>query len=105
MDFALPTPPIAAPPAGDVSAYLTKPGSRAAAERAAREFEAVFIGQMTEAMFSGLGAQAPFGGGQAETLWRSMLAQETGRSIAQAGGIGIADTVMRALVAQQEESR
>jgi len=68
----------------------------------AQEFEAVFIGQMTEAMFAGLKTEAPFGGGHAEGMWRSQLSQEIGRSISAAGGIGIADAVLRSMIAQQE---
>ncbi len=69
---------------------------------AAEEFEAVFIGQMTETMFSGLKAEEPFGGGHAEKMWRSQLSQEMGRSITKSGGIGIADSVYRSMIAQQE---
>lgn len=76
-----------------------------AAVKAAREFEAVFIGQMTEAMFAGLETPEPFGGGHAETLWRSMLAQEMGASIARAGGIGVADAVLREMIALQENAQ
>lgn len=104
MDLGLSLPQPAPAPQSAVPAHLASPGSRAAAERAAKEFEAIFIGQMTETMFSGLKAEEPFGGGHAETLWRSMLAQEMGSSMARAGGIGVADAVLRSMLDMQEEA-
>jgi Rod binding domain-containing protein len=35
-------------------------------------------------------------------MWRSFLSDEYGKSFAKAGGIGIADHVYGALIAQQE---
>ena len=57
---------------------------------------------MTEAMFAGLETEEPFGGGHAEKMWRSQLSQEMGRSISASGGIGIAESVYRSMIAQQE---
>ncbi len=108
MDLTL-SPGIAQNPFGQVlpAALAKAPNARAtgnekAMRETAQEFEAVFIGQMTEAMFAGLKSEEPFGGGHAEDMWRSQLSQEMGRSIAQSGGIGIADAVMRSMIAQQE---
>ena len=105
MELGLSIPPVHAEPLRPAAASLAKPGSRAAAENAAREFEAIFIGQMTESMFAGLKTEEPFGGGHAETMWRSMLAQEMGNTIARGGGIGIADAVLRSMIDMQEEAR
>jgi Rod binding domain-containing protein len=110
MDFAL-SAPVASTGAitlpGQMSRMPRVPANLTAAQQqqmqsVAREFEAVFIGQMTESMFSGLKSEAPFGGGHAESMWRSQLAQEMGNTIAEGGGIGIADSVYRSMLAQQE---
>lgn len=76
--------------------------SAEAATRAAEEFEAVFIAQMLESMFEGLDPDSLFGGGQSEDVYRSLLSQEYGKSIAQAGGIGMADAVRREILKLQE---
>jgi flagellar protein FlgJ len=70
--------------------------------RVAEEFEAVFLGQMLEYMFDGIDTDGPFGGGQGERVFRSLLLQEYGKATAARGGIGIADSVLRQLIAAQE---
>jgi len=40
-------------------------------------------------------AQAVFGEGTAGSIWKSFLAEEIGKQIAQAGGIGLADAIDR----------
>lgn len=80
---------------------LDTAGVRAVAE----EFEAVFLSTMMQHMFSGLETDGPFGGGQSEETWRSLLIEEYGKSIAAAGGIGIADEIARELLTLQEMTR
>jgi Rod binding domain-containing protein len=78
--------------------------SQASAEKAttaAEDFESVFLNNMMQQMFSGLG-EGPFGGGPAAGVWRSFLTDEYAKTFARAGGIGIADHVRSALLAQQE---
>lgn len=72
------------------------------ARKTAREFESFFIGQMLEHMFKSVPTDSFFGGGHAEGMYRSMLLQQYGRSIAERGGIGIADMVSRQLLKVQE---
>lgn len=71
-------------------------------DAAAQEFEAQFISQMMENMFSGLDTDGPLGGGDAEETYRSMLVNEYGKLISRAGGIGVADHVKREMLALQE---
>jgi Rod binding domain-containing protein len=52
-------------------------------------------------MFAGVN-EGPFGGGQAANTWRSFLTDEYARNFAKAGGIGIADSVYKELIALQE---
>lgn len=70
--------------------------------KTAEEFEAVYLSQMLRPMFDGIEVEAPFGGGQAEDMYRSLMVDEYGKSIAKSGGIGIADQVMREMLRMQE---
>ncbi len=72
--------------------------------RAASEFEAFFLARALEPMFEGIATEAPFGGGMAETMWRSLLVDEYGKAFARSGGIGIADAMVRDLVSLQENT-
>ncbi|MCZ6860992.1 MAG: rod-binding protein [Alphaproteobacteria bacterium] len=72
------------------------------AREAAQEFEAVFLAQMVSHMFAGIKTDKNFGGGSSEDIYRSMMAQEYGKTLAKAGGIGIADQVMREIIRIQE---
>lgn len=69
---------------------------------AAESFEAVFLGQMLQPLFQDLETDGLFGGGQAEGMYRSILVDEVGKSIAQSGGIGIAEMVAAELIKLQE---
>jgi len=68
----------------------------------AEDFEAVFLSQMLKPMFEGIETDGPFGGGQAEGMWRSLMVDEYGKSIAKSGGIGIAESVMSEMLRLQE---
>ncbi len=61
----------------------------------------MFLNTMFQQMFGDVG-QGPFSGGPAAGTWRSFLVDEYAKTFAKAGGIGIADHVQRALLAQQE---
>jgi len=76
--------------------------STAAAEKAAQEFEAVFIGQMLSAMFAGVKTDGPFGGGSGEEIFRSLMIEEYAKTIAGQGGFGLADQVKREILRLQE---
>jgi flagellar protein FlgJ len=75
----------------------------AGAEKAARQFEAMFVSQMLQHMFSGIKSDGIFDGGQGEQMYKSMLLDEYGKMIANQGrGIGVADAVRRSLLQGQE---
>lgn len=76
-----------------------------AAKKAAQEFEAMYIGQMLNHMYSGLPTDGYFGGGNAEEIYRSMMVTEYGNMIAEKGGIGMADHVYREMIRMQEGAR
>ncbi len=70
--------------------------------KTAQDFEAVFLSQMLKPMFDGIETEAPFGGGSAEKMYRSLMVEEYGKSIAQSGGIGLADSIMSEMLKMQE---
>lgn len=69
-----------------------------------KKFEAMFVTQMMNYMFTGLdGGKSYFGGGHAEEMFRPMLTDEYGKMVANQGnGIGLADKVAKVLMAHQE---
>lgn len=74
----------------------------AAALASAKDFELFFLQQTFETMFQGVGSDTLFGGGEGETVYRSLLLQEYAKVTAQNGGIGIADAVQREILRSQE---
>ena len=74
----------------------------AKAEKVAQDFEAFFLGQMLQPMFASISVDPPFGGGNAEEIWRSLMVDEMGKAMAKAGGIGIAAHVKREILRLQE---
>jgi peptidoglycan hydrolase FlgJ len=69
------------------------------------EFEAMFIAEMMKPMFEGISTEAPFGGGKGEEIFRGMLMQEYGKSLAETGGIGIARSVKAELIRAQAQEQ
>lgn len=76
--------------------------TEAQARKAAQDFEAFFIGQTMEAMFTGIETDGPFGGGNAEQMFRSLLTDQYGKEMARNGGIGIANQVYAEILKTQE---
>jgi len=72
------------------------------AGKKAKEFESVFISQFLGSMFSGISTDGPFGGGEGEEMFRSMLIDQFGQAIEQRGGFGLAASVTKELLKQQE---
>lgn len=98
----------ALPPAADprlAAPVAPRPAANAAATaRTARDFEAMALGALLQPMFDGLGKGGPFGGGPGEEMWRPMLVNEFARAIADHGGLGIGDAVLRQMITMQEQS-
>jgi Rod binding domain-containing protein len=76
--------------------------SAAKAEKVAQDFEAVFLSQMLQPMFKDIEPEEPFGGGQGEDIWKSMMIDEIGKQMAKNGGIGLAASVKREILRMQE---
>ncbi|MFA6267535.1 MAG: flagellar assembly peptidoglycan hydrolase FlgJ [Pseudolabrys sp.] len=83
-------------------AGLTGDALKTRAKAASQDFEAVFLNNMFQQMFTGIQGDGPFGGSGATGVWRSFLVDEYSKSFAKSGGIGIAGQVYDTLLAQQE---
>jgi len=77
------------------------PAVAAKARAKAQDFEAVFLNSMFGHMFAHV-SEGPYSGGEAAKTWRSFLTEEYSKNFAKAGGIGIADSVYKQLIAVQE---
>lgn len=73
-----------------------------ALRRVAEEFESVFLSEMLAPMFESLDTEGLGGGGMGEQIFRPMLVERYAESISRAGGIGIADSVVREFMRMQE---
>lgn len=68
--------------------------------KAAQELEATFLSEMLKS--AGLGkVPEAFGGGQGEDQFASFLRAEQARAMAQAGGIGLAESLFHSLKARE----
>lgn len=74
-------------------------------EDAAKEFEAVFLSEMIRPMFEGLEVDPLFGGGRSEEIFRGMMIEEYGKTMANAGGIGLASYVKAELLRIQQDAQ
>ena len=91
------TPTVRQPGAG-----LT-PGQISKVRTQAEEFEGVFLNTLTKEMFATLKSdQTAMGGGFGEETWRSMQSEQLAASMAQNGGLGIAEQLLPDLLAMQE---
>jgi Rod binding domain-containing protein len=77
-------------------------GNSAAAIKASKEYEGVFISQFLGSMFSGISADGPTGGGEGEEMFRSLMIDQYGKSMEQRGGFGLASALQRQLLKHQE---
>ena len=81
----------------------TSPAGRLRAQ--AVELEGVFLNTLLKEMFSSIKTDsASFGGGFGEETWRGMQSEQLADSIAQAGGLGLADQIMDGLLQIQGAS-
>ena len=92
---------LAIGPAPALPATNVSPAVAAKARAKAQDFEAVFLNSMFSHMFAHVN-EGPYSGGDAAKTWRSFLTEEYSKNFAKAGGIGIADSVYKQLIAVQE---
>ena len=77
--------------------------NEAGIDKVAEDFEAFFAGTYFEQMFSGIEPDPITGGGEGESMFRSLMVQEYGKSVAKQHVLGIADVVKRQLLQLQEQ--
>jgi len=82
---------------------LSAAKNKVQADKAAQEFEAVFVNEMLSTMFEGVKTDGPFGGGPAESIFRSLMLDQYSKTIAEQGGFGLANQVKRELLRAQEK--
>jgi flagellar protein FlgJ len=69
----------------------------------AEDFEGVFLNTLTKELFSSIKTdQSVMGGGFGEETWRSMQSEQLAATMAQNGGLGIAEQLLPDLLAMQE---
>lgn len=90
-----------APVGATTTAQLAKLKGGADVDKASQDFEAMFMTQMLQPMFEGLGADPTFGGGHGEEVMKTFLLQEYGKIAAKAGTLGIASHVKDQMIKAQ----
>jgi peptidoglycan hydrolase FlgJ len=96
---------------GDISvqnALSTRFAARAAAAKnaanakaAAKDFEAMFMAQMLQPMWEGVGDDNVFGGGHGEEMMRGFLTQEYGKAMAKGSNSGLSDAIQSEIIRLQ----
>ena len=88
-------------PAGSLPAASFDPSQL---RKAARDFEAMAIGELLKPMFDTIDqSKGLFGGGAGEAAWKPILVEHMARNIAARGGLGLAEHVYQSLLRMQEE--
>ena len=101
-DITALTPPVQAAAS---TPFVPRNADLAAAKKAGEDFEAFFMSQAFENMFSGVDADPLFGGGNGESVYRSLLIQEYSKVAAKSGATGIGDQVTREILRMQSAPR
>jgi flagellar protein FlgJ len=90
-------------PAAAVQPSTLAPAQLARIAQAARDFEAMALGQLLQPMFQTVDlSKSPMGGGAAEQAWMPMLVNEIANKIAKQGGLGLAQPVFTQMLRMQE---
>ncbi len=103
------SPDLAAP--GVPSSRAAPPAAKAsqtpeAMWKAARDFEAMVIGQLLQPMFETVdNSKSPFSGGHGEQAFKPMIVQEMAKKIAAGGGFGLAQPIYAQMLRMQEGVR
>lgn len=97
---------IATPPLDTLAGVKTPTSAADLAKRGqiketANRFEASFLSVMMQSMFEGVKTSEPFGGGQGEDLFKSLLTEAMAKEVTKAGGVGLASTVQREMLKLQ----
>lgn len=76
-----------------------------AAKKAAKQYEGIFVSEFLGQMFEGISTDGPFGGGQGEQMFRSLMLDQYGKQITSHGGFGLSDAITKQLLKAQEAAQ
>jgi peptidoglycan hydrolase FlgJ len=104
MTSALPPAPVdvGAATASLLAGTRPKASPQARMRTQAEDFEVQFVNSMFQHMYTGIGGDGPFGNSVGVGAWRSFLTEEYAKNFVKSGGVGIADSVFKSLLAHQE---
>ena len=74
----------------------------ARADKAAKDYESVFISQFLGSMFSSIPIDSVTGGGAGEEMFRSLMIDQYAKSIEHQGGFGMATQMKAELLKHQQ---
>ncbi|HEU0066707.1 MAG TPA: rod-binding protein [Sphingomonas sp.] len=73
--------------------------------KTAKDFESVFIGQMTKIMMETAAPQdGTFSGGHGEEMFRGVMAEQLGGAIVARGGLGLTPVVLDQIARMQGDA-
>lgn len=67
----------------------------------AKTFEASFLSVMMQQMFEGVKTSEPFGGGNGEEMFKSMMTDAMSKEVTKAGGVGLSSVIQREMLKMQ----
>ncbi|RRN62093.1 rod-binding protein [Caulobacter sp. 602-1] len=85
----------------DAASATKEAAQRAKIADTAKTFEASFMSVMMQQMFEGVKTSEPFGGGNGEEMFKSVLTDAMSKEVTKAGGIGLAATIQREMLKMQ----
>lgn len=91
--------PLPAAPAPTPAKPVSKQDAKN--QQTAQDFEAVFLGQMTQLMMQSVQQDGDFNGGAGEEMFRGILGEKLGTEMAKRGGIGLAPSVLDQIIQLQ----
>ena len=86
----------------EATSYKRTPQTPQAIEKAAKDFEQVFLSQMFQHMFENVETDKVFGGGHAETMFRSFMIDEYAKQVSNSGRIGLSNQIRDSMLRMQE---
>lgn len=87
---------------------VPKAGRNASPERiadAAKQFESTMISSLLQPMFNSLSTDGPFGGGEAESTFRSFLVDAIAKKVEKAGGLHLSSAIQQEMIRMQQGGR
>ncbi len=64
----------------------------------AQNFETVFVNEMLQHMFTGIGDDGPLGNAEGVGVWRTLLTEQYAKNFVAAGGLGLASHIYSSLM-------